>query len=78
MMISPAMTASRKGMMPLKMDSSGTPVLATTAYSTSIFPMFETPDEPVGDKAWTKLRINYEAPARRALRARAAPRPATA
>jgi hypothetical protein len=47
-------------------DSSGTPVLATTAYSTSIFPMFETPDEPVGDKAWTKLRINYEAPARRA------------
>ena len=28
--------------------------------------MFKTPDEPVGDKAWTKLRINYEAPARRA------------
>ncbi|MEE4144395.1 MAG: DUF1329 domain-containing protein [Halieaceae bacterium] len=47
-------------------DSSGNPVLATTAYSTSIFPMFRTPEEPVGDKAWTKLRINYEAPARRA------------
>ena len=47
-------------------DSSGKPVLATTAYSTSIFPMFRTPDEPVGDKAWTMLRINYEAPARRA------------
>ncbi len=47
-------------------DSSGNPVLATTAYSTSVFPMFRTPDEPVGDKAWTKLRINYEAPARRA------------
>jgi hypothetical protein len=47
-------------------DAGGNPVLATTAYSTSVFPMFRTPDEPVGDKAWTKLRINYEAPARRA------------
>jgi hypothetical protein len=47
-------------------DSSGKPVLATSAYSTTVFPMFKTPDEPVGDKAWLKLRINYEAPARRA------------
>jgi hypothetical protein len=47
-------------------DSGGNPVLATSAYSTSIFPMFRTPDEPVGDKSWTKLRINYNAPARRA------------
>jgi len=47
-------------------DSSGKPILATSAFSTSVFPMFKTPDEPVGDKAWTKLRINYEAPARRA------------
>jgi hypothetical protein len=47
-------------------DSSGNAILATSAYSTTIFPMFKTPDEPVGDKSWTKLRINYEAPARRA------------
>jgi hypothetical protein len=47
-------------------DASGGPVLATSAYSTSIFPMFKTPSEKVGDKSWTMLRINYEAPARRA------------
>ncbi len=47
-------------------DSSGTAILATSAYSTSIFPMFRSPGEPVGEKSWTKLRINYEAPARRA------------
>ena len=47
-------------------DSGGNPVLATSAYSTSVFPMFRTPDELVGDKAWTMLRINYAAPARRA------------
>tara|TARA_R110001599_G_scaffold351822_1_gene584696 strand:- start:25449 stop:26807 length:1359 start_codon:yes stop_codon:yes gene_type:complete len=47
-------------------DSSGEPILATSAYSTSVFPMFKTPDELVGDKSWTMLRINYEAPARRA------------
>jgi hypothetical protein len=47
-------------------DASGKPILATSAYNTSIFPMFRTPDEPVGDKSWLKLRINYEAPARRA------------
>jgi hypothetical protein len=44
----------------------GKPVLATTGSSTSVFPMFDNPDEPVGDKNWTKLRINYDAPARRA------------
>jgi hypothetical protein len=47
-------------------DSSGSPVLATSAYSTSVFPMFKEPDEEVGEKAWTMLRINYNAPARRA------------
>ncbi len=47
-------------------DSSGKPILATSAYSTSVFPMFEHPDQPVGDNVWTKLRINYAAPARRA------------
>ena len=49
-------------------DSGGDPVLATSAYSTSVFPMFRTPDELVGDKAWTMLRINYAAPARRLAR----------
>ena len=46
--------------------SNGKPILSTTAYSASIFPAFETPDEEVGDKPWAKLRINYNAPARRA------------
>lgn len=46
--------------------SNGKPVLATTGSSTSVYPMFDTPDEIVGDKNWTKLRINYDAPARRA------------
>jgi hypothetical protein len=47
-------------------DSSGKAVLATSAFSTSVYPMFRNPDELVGDNAWLKLRINYEAPARRA------------
>jgi len=47
-------------------DSNGKPILATSAFSTSVYPMFRTPDEPVGEKIWTMLRINYEAPARRA------------
>jgi hypothetical protein len=47
-------------------DSSGKPILATSAHSVAIYPMFRAPDEPVGDKAWTKLRIDYTAPARRA------------
>ena len=46
--------------------SNGKPVLSTTGSSTSVFPMFKNPDEPVGETPWTKLRINYEAPARRA------------
>ena len=46
--------------------SNGKPVLSTTALSTSVFPMFRTPDEPVGETPWTMLRINYKAPARRA------------
>ena len=47
-------------------DSSGRPVLATTAFSSSVLPMFRTPHKLVGDQAWAKLRINYEAPTRRA------------
>ena len=46
--------------------ANGKPVLSTTGTSTSVFPMFENPDQQVGDANWTKLRINYEAPARRA------------
>ena len=46
--------------------STGKPILSTTASSTSVFPMFADPDQLVGDTAWTKLRINYKAPARRA------------
>jgi len=49
-------------------DSNGNPILSTTGYSTSVYPMFheENRDKPVGDTPWTKLRINYLAPARRA------------
>jgi hypothetical protein len=46
--------------------ANGKPVLSTTGSSTSIFPMFKKPDQPVGDEIWTMLRINYDAPARRA------------
>jgi len=46
--------------------SNGKAILSTTAVSTSVFPVFETPDEEVGDTPWAKLRINYKAPARRA------------
>jgi hypothetical protein len=46
--------------------ANGKPVLSTTGSSTSILPMFENPDQVVGETPWTKLRINYEAPARRA------------
>ena len=35
--------------------SNGKAVLSTTAFSTSRFPVFETPDEEVGDKPWAKL-----------------------
>ena len=46
--------------------SNGKPVLSTTGSSVAVFPMFKNPDEPVGDASWAKLRINYDAPARRA------------
>ena len=44
----------------------GKPVLSTSALSSSVFPMFKERDKEVGDTPWTKLRINYNAPARRA------------
>ena len=49
-------------------DSSGKPILATSAHSVSAYPMFDKDqlDEPVGEKVWTMLRIDYNAPARRA------------
>lgn len=46
--------------------SNGKAILSTTGYSASTYPVFEKPDEEVGDKIWAKLRINYIAPARRA------------
>lgn len=47
-------------------SSNGKRILSTTGSSSSVYPMFENPDQEVGDTAWTMLRINYEAPARRA------------
>jgi hypothetical protein len=47
-------------------DSSGKPILSTTGYLTDKFEMYKIKDKPVGDTPWLKLRINYEAPARRA------------
>jgi hypothetical protein len=46
--------------------SNGQPVLSTTGSSATVFPMFKNPDQVVGEAPWAKLRINYEAPARRA------------
>jgi hypothetical protein len=46
--------------------ANGKPVLSTTAVSSSVYPIFREPDQVVGDTPWTKLRINYKAPARRA------------
>ena len=46
--------------------SNGKPVLSTTGRSSSSYPMFREPDKLVGDTPWTQLRINYDAPARRA------------
>jgi hypothetical protein len=46
--------------------SNGKPVLATSGSSAQVFPMFKNPDKPVGEEIWGKLRINYDAPARRA------------
>jgi len=47
-------------------DSSGKPILATSAHSVSVYPMFRKTDQPVGEEIWTMLRIDYNAPARRA------------
>jgi len=47
-------------------DSSGSPIMATSQHSTSAYPMFYKKDEPIGDTPWTMLRIDYNAPARRA------------
>lgn len=47
-------------------SSSGKRILSTSASSASVYPMYETTDQLVGDTAWAKLRINYNAPARRA------------
>ncbi len=46
--------------------SNGKPVLSTTGSTAVIFPMFEHPDQVVGETSWAKLRVNYDAPARRA------------
>ncbi len=46
--------------------ANGKPVLSTTGRSSSSYPMFRDPDKLVGDTPWTQLRINYDAPARRA------------
>ena len=47
-------------------SSNGKPILASTGISAAIFPMYDHPDEEVGEKSWAKLRINYTVPARRA------------
>lgn len=46
--------------------ANGRPILSTTGSSVSVFPMFKNPDEVVGEAVWAKLRINYDAPPRRA------------
>jgi hypothetical protein len=47
-------------------SASGKPILSTTGFMTNVYPMFYDPDAPVADIPWVKLRINYNAPARRA------------
>ena len=47
-------------------SSDGKPVLSTTGELTDVFPMYNNPDQEVGDTPWMKLRVNYKAPARRA------------
>lgn len=44
----------------------GDPVLSTTGEVYTVYPMYESPDEPVGDKIFSMGRLNYVAPARRA------------
>jgi hypothetical protein len=48
--------------------SNGKPILSTTGIMTNVFPAFaeENRNQPVEDTPWLKLRINYQAPARRA------------
>jgi hypothetical protein len=46
--------------------ANGKPVLSTTGSSVAITPMFEKSDQIVGETPFTKLRVNYDAPARRA------------
>jgi len=46
--------------------SNGKPVLSTTGSSAAVYPMFDHPDEVVGEEPWAMLRVNYDAPARRA------------
>lgn len=46
--------------------ANGKPVLSTTGSSIAITPMFDNPDQVVGETSFTKLRVNYDAPARRA------------
>ena len=46
--------------------ANGKPVLSTTGVLSFVSPMYKKPDEVVGDENWGKLRINYDAPARRA------------
>jgi hypothetical protein len=49
-------------------SSDGKPILSTTGHITNVYPIFhgELRDQPVADTPWVKLRINYNAPARRA------------
>lgn len=47
-------------------SSSGKPILSTTGFLASVFPMYKDPEKPVGDGLFIWLRINYLAPARRA------------
>jgi hypothetical protein len=47
-------------------SSNGKQILSTTGYITNVMPMYRTPDKMMDDTPWLKLRINYQAPARRA------------
>ena len=46
--------------------ANGKPVLSTIGSYVQTFPMFENPGEVVGEALWAKLRVNYDAPPRRA------------
>jgi hypothetical protein len=46
--------------------ANGKPILSTNGLYIQIFPMFANPEEVVGESVWGKLRINYDAPPRRA------------